>query len=74
MKAWGESAWTQTQRVTVQHPDGQTKTYFPKTCSDAIGPVMMKGEYISLFIIHSLLPALVPQPFGWGQFISTPGT
>ena len=50
----------QTQRVTVQHPDGQTKTYFLKTCSDAIGPVMMKSEFISLSTIHSFLPALVP--------------
>ena len=35
---------------------------------------MMKGEFILLSTIHSLLPAFVPQPFGWGQSISTPGT
>ena len=71
---WGASAWTQTARVTTELPDGDIKEYFLKTCSSEIGPVMMEGEFTSLVTIKALMPDLVPQAYGWGQYSADPGT
>ena len=34
----------------------------------------MEGEFISLSRLHSLFPAHVPEPFGYGQYESKPST
>ncbi|KAB5545926.1 Fructosamine/Ketosamine-3-kinase, partial [Coniochaeta sp. 2T2.1] len=35
---------------------------------------MMEGEFLSLSTIKSVMPDFVPQPYGWGECKSTPGT
>lgn len=74
LTAWGMSAWTRTQRVVIRHPDGNTKAYFLKSCSEDVAAVMMKGEFTSLCTIYDIFPDRVPKPFGWGELKSTPGT
>ena len=71
---WRASAWTKTAKVTTELSDGTARDYFLKTCSTDVGPIMMQGEFQSLSSIKNLMPDFAPQPYGWGQYMSSPGT
>ncbi len=79
MVPWGTSGWTDTQRVTteVDGADGgeaDVVEYFLKSCSEEVAQAMFKGEFTALNTLHELMPESCPKPFGWGEYVSSPGT
>lgn len=71
---WEASGWTQTTLVRAESADGTEVQYFLKTCSAKFAEVMMKGEFWSLREIHAYIPDSVPEPLGWGECQTSPGT
>ncbi|KAF7529464.1 hypothetical protein G7054_g9840 [Neopestalotiopsis clavispora] len=67
-ESYGSSEWTQTGCVTVTLPEGEMKRFFLKLSFRELGERMLRGEYTSIALIHSLIPGLVPKPLGWGKF------
>lgn len=71
---YSDSAWTRTKRVQVRLSDGTAQDYFMKTCSEDFGALMMEGEFNSLKAMHAHIPASCPEPLGWGECQTRPGT
>lgn len=71
---WGESGWTETQKVTAHLPDGDEVDYFLKSCDNDVAGPMFKGEFHSLGRLHELLPEACPKPVSWGEYQDAPGT
>lgn len=72
---WRPSGWTQTAYVRAQLPlAGPVQEYFMKTCSADFGALMMEGEFHFLKAIHAHIPASCPEPLGWGECQTKPGT
>ncbi|KAI9847101.1 MAG: hypothetical protein M1837_003219 [Sclerophora amabilis] len=68
------SFWTSTARLVTALPDGSPKTYFLKVAQDDLGSGMLKGEYESAKLLHSILPDALPRPVGQGIFKSESNT
>lgn len=60
--------------VRAESADGIEVEYFLKTCSAKFAEVMMKGEFYSLREMHTHMPKSCPEPFGWGECQTNPGT
>lgn len=71
---WRASGWTQTALVRAESANGTEVQYFLKTCSAKFAAVMMKGEFYSLQEMHTYIPKSVPEPLGWGECKTSPGT
>ncbi|KAF2146322.1 uncharacterized protein K452DRAFT_324291 [Aplosporella prunicola CBS 121167] len=63
-----------TSKITATLPDGTEKQFFMKTGKGKDAAVMFEGEHASLNALHSSVPSLCPQSFGYGQFASDPST
>ncbi|GMG43480.1 unnamed protein product [Aspergillus oryzae var. brunneus] len=62
----GISTWTNTTRLSVEHPDGKEKVYFLKCAQSEDGRVLVQGEFNSMSEIYATAPGFVPKPYTWG--------
>ncbi|KAH4029375.1 hypothetical protein HBI55_120970 [Parastagonospora nodorum] len=68
----GSSFWTQTARLETRIPTGIPKTYFLKVAEGENGRGMMRGEFESMSLLHSITPDFVPRPLDWGTYEALP--
>lgn len=68
----GSSFWTQTAQLGTLLPDGTKKSYFLKVAEDDNGNSMMRGEFESMSLLHSIVPDFVPKPHAWGSYHALP--
>ncbi|KAI9646596.1 hypothetical protein NHQ30_004591 [Ciborinia camelliae] len=59
-EAYGDTAWTQTGRITVALGD--------------VGRSLVRGEHTAIELIDRLIPGLVPKPLAWGEYNFQPST
>ncbi|KAH7130323.1 Fructosamine kinase-domain-containing protein [Dendryphion nanum] len=70
----GVSRWTRTARVKVKNALGNRISYFLKVSRGQIGKSMMEGEYHSMLALYHAMPALSPEPIGWGKYLNMEDT
>ncbi|KAF2649449.1 hypothetical protein K491DRAFT_721643 [Lophiostoma macrostomum CBS 122681] len=68
----GSSFWTQTAQLETKLPDGTCQTYFLKVAEGENGRGMMRGEFESMSLLHSITPEFVPKPHAWGTYHGLP--
>ncbi|PGG96950.1 hypothetical protein AJ79_09392 [Helicocarpus griseus UAMH5409] len=73
-RAGGGCSSASAAKITTKLADGSEKRFFMKTAAGEEGKVMVQGEDASLKAIHSIVPTLCPQSFGWGPLSSSPST
>ncbi|KAM5353218.1 hypothetical protein ACJZ2D_016886 [Fusarium nematophilum] len=62
----GVSCWSSPLRVDVEYEEGHSWKYFVKIAAGELGKSMLRGEFESLSICHSLSPGFVVKPVAWG--------
>jgi protein-ribulosamine 3-kinase len=70
----GGCSSAQTAKIISLLPDGSTKEFFMKTGHGSTARTMFEGEHASLSAIHSIVPTLCPQSYGWGTYRDKPST
>lgn len=60
-----------TWKIEISKDDGSVKAYFMKTGRSYAAEVMFEGEHASLAAIHSVVPSLCPNSYGFGALKST---
>lgn len=84
------SSSASTSKITARFDDGSEKSFFLKTLTGELGPLLvhgmllmppmfirisyMVGEHASLQAIHSAVPDLCPQSYGFGTLREAPST
>ncbi|CAN9145415.1 unnamed protein product [Alternaria alternata] len=64
----GVSAWTKTAKIAVILPNQSSKSYFLKCAAGQGAEPLTEGEYQSACAINQIVPGLVPQATGWGEY------
>ncbi|KAL6912641.1 hypothetical protein ACHAPO_012046 [Fusarium lateritium] len=67
-ETYGSSAWTFTGKINAKKDDGSDTFFFLKTAIGDEGSVMLRGEFESSKIIHTIKPHLIPEPIAFGQY------
>ncbi|MCJ1276192.1 hypothetical protein MMC21_003997 [Puttea exsequens] len=70
----GISFWANTGRIDVELVDGTQQSFFIKVISKELGRNMLRGEFESMKVIHTLLPDFVPKPIAVGTYEMMPDT
>ncbi|KAF6836766.1 hypothetical protein CPLU01_03560 [Colletotrichum plurivorum] len=67
----GDSSWSRPLQVTLGRGTLQTRSYFVKITKTSTGMSMLRGEYESMAMLHSIIPQHTVTPIAWGTCSST---
>ncbi|KAJ3535029.1 hypothetical protein NM208_g7305 [Fusarium decemcellulare] len=68
----GDSDWSWPLKVSLIKENEVIKSYFVKLAKSQLGMSMLRGEYESMLLLHSIVPNYSAQPVGWGTCSSEP--
>ncbi|KAK8032105.1 Fructosamine kinase-domain-containing protein [Apiospora arundinis] len=63
-----ESAFTITGKVVARGKDGEQYICFLKVAFENQGKTMLRGEYESSKVVHSIMADFLPTPYGFGRY------
>ncbi|MCJ1394921.1 hypothetical protein MMC18_007801 [Xylographa bjoerkii] len=70
----GASYWSRSARIDVRLPSGAEQVFFIKLTLSDIGLVMVRGEYEGMKALYAVSRDIIPEPIGYGTFMSDPNT
>ncbi|KAM0812592.1 putative protein-ribulosamine 3-kinase [Seiridium cardinale] len=68
------STWAETMRIDAVRINGEPRSYFLKTVSAENAAERVYGEFKAMSEIFKTLPAIAPQPHGYGEYKNRKGT